>query len=77
MKEEDNIEKKEPSIPKVVESETESPRSMSPRRRINKPRSPVRYAEMYRARSSTPRGNKRSWNHLKSQQLGSHFVFKN
>ena len=32
---------------------------------------------MYRKRSSTPRGNQRSWNHVISQQLGSEFVMNN
>ena len=32
---------------------------------------------MYRSKSSTPRGNQRSWNHVKSQQFGSDFEFNN
>ncbi|GJZ86510.1 putative ribonuclease H-like domain-containing protein [Tanacetum coccineum] len=35
----------------------------------------VRYAEMYR--SQRPRGNQRSWNGQKSNQLGCNFVFNN
>ncbi|GKF33656.1 hypothetical protein Tco_0106856, partial [Tanacetum coccineum] len=35
-------------------------------------RKPVKYAEMYM--SQNPRGNQRSWNNQKSQQLGSDFV---
>ncbi|GKC48821.1 hypothetical protein Tco_1071566, partial [Tanacetum coccineum] len=35
----------------------------------------VRYAEMYRSQS--PRGNQRSWNGQKSNQLGSEFVMSN
>ena len=77
VKEEDFVEKETPSTPKVVENESESPRSMTPRRRINRPRSPAKYAEMYRANTPSPRGNKRGWNNMISQQLGSDFVFKN
>ncbi|GJR83104.1 putative ribonuclease H-like domain-containing protein [Tanacetum coccineum] len=38
-------------------------------------RKPVKYVEMYRSQS--PRGNQRSWNKKKSQQLGSDFVMYN
>ncbi|GJX01854.1 hypothetical protein Tco_0185767 [Tanacetum coccineum] len=38
-------------------------------------RSTVRYAEMYR--SQRPRGNQRSWNGQKTDQLGCNFVFNN
>ncbi|GJZ78141.1 hypothetical protein Tco_0642813 [Tanacetum coccineum] len=38
-------------------------------------RKPVKYAKMYRSKS--PRGNQRSWNNQKSQQLGSDFVMYN
>nr|GEX37229.1 ubiquitin hydrolase [Tanacetum cinerariifolium] len=39
----------------------------------------VRYAEMYRNTSKSPkvRGNQRNWNNLKTQQLGKDFVMKN
>lgn len=57
------------SIPKVVK---EKPRSQA-----NFTRPTTRYAEMYRSRSTTPRGNMRSWNHVKSRQFGSDFVFNN
>ena len=60
------------SVPKVVKIEKEGPRKQA-----NKPRPTVRYAEMYRHKSSTPRGNQRSWNHVKSQQFGSDFEFNN
>jgi hypothetical protein len=51
------------SVPKVVKQENEKPI-----------RNTVKYAEMYR---STPRGNQRNWNNLKSQQLGTDFVMQN
>nr|GEW14167.1 ribonuclease H-like domain-containing protein [Tanacetum cinerariifolium] len=40
---------------------------------------PVKYAEMYRNTSKSPkvRGNQRNWNNLKSQQLGKDFVMQN
>lgn len=57
------------SIPEVVK---EKPRSQS-----NFTRPTTRYAEMYRDRSTTPRGNMRSWNHVKTRQFGSDFVFNN
>jgi hypothetical protein len=60
------------SIPEVVKVEKEKPRNQA-----NHTRPTTRYAEMYRSRSSTPRGNKRSWNHVKSQQFGSDFEFNN
>ncbi|GKD07283.1 ribonuclease H-like domain-containing protein [Tanacetum coccineum] len=47
----------------------ESVKTVKPSRRI------VRYAEMYR--SQRPRGNQRSWNGQKSDQLGCNFVFQN
>ncbi|GJW64733.1 ribonuclease H-like domain-containing protein [Tanacetum coccineum] len=39
----------------------------------------VKYAEMYRNTSQSPRvrGNQRNWNNQKSQQLGSNFVMNN
>nr|GEY12872.1 ribonuclease H-like domain-containing protein [Tanacetum cinerariifolium] len=39
----------------------------------------VKYAEMYRNTSKSPkvRGNQRNWNNLKSQQLGKDFVMQN
>nr|GEX47727.1 ubiquitin hydrolase [Tanacetum cinerariifolium] len=39
----------------------------------------VKYAEMYRNTSKSPkvRGNQRNWNNLKSQQLGKDFLMKN
>ncbi|GKF52298.1 hypothetical protein Tco_0148765, partial [Tanacetum coccineum] len=42
---------------------------------IKPSRRSVRYAEMYR--SQRPRGNQRSWNGQKSDQLGCNFVFNN
>ena len=42
----------ETSIPKVVNTVTEEPRKQA-----NKPRSTVRYAEMYRNKPTAPRGN--------------------
>nr|GEY56228.1 hypothetical protein [Tanacetum cinerariifolium] len=40
---------------------------------------PVKYAEMYRNTSKSPkvRGNQQNWNNLKSQQLGKDFLMKN
>nr|GEV79314.1 ribonuclease H-like domain-containing protein [Tanacetum cinerariifolium] len=42
-------------------------------------KSPVKYVEMYRNTSKSPkvRGNQRNWNNLKSQQLGKDFLMKN
>nr|GEW36556.1 hypothetical protein [Tanacetum cinerariifolium] len=42
-------------------------------------KSSVKYAEMYRNTSKSPkvRGNQRNWNNLKSQQLGKDFLMKN
>nr|GEX21352.1 integrase, catalytic region, zinc finger, CCHC-type, peptidase aspartic, catalytic [Tanacetum cinerariifolium] len=42
-------------------------------------KSSIKYAEMYRNTSKSPkvRGNQRSWNNLKTQQLGKDFVMKN
>ncbi|GJS10736.1 putative ribonuclease H-like domain-containing protein [Tanacetum coccineum] len=62
------------SIPKVEKkiptaTKKESVKTVEPSRRT------VRYAEMYR--SQRPRGNQRSWNGQKSDQLGVNFVFKN
>jgi hypothetical protein len=57
------------SIPDVVK---EKPRTQS-----NFTRPTIRYAEMYRDRSTSPRGNMRSWNHVKTRQFGSDFVFNN
>ncbi|GJV79390.1 ribonuclease H-like domain-containing protein [Tanacetum coccineum] len=42
---------------------------------VKSSRRTVRYAEMYR--SQRPRGNQRSWNGQKSDQLGVNFVFNN
>ncbi|GJV04828.1 putative ribonuclease H-like domain-containing protein [Tanacetum coccineum] len=61
------------SIPKVEKkiptaTKKESVKTVEPSRRK------VRYAEMYR--SQRPRGNQRSWNGQKSDQLGVNFVFK-
>jgi hypothetical protein len=58
------------SIPEVVKKDM-------PRKQANYIRPTTRYAEMYRDRPTTPRGNKRSWNHVKSQQFGSDFEFNN
>nr|GEV04368.1 retrotransposon Orf1 [Tanacetum cinerariifolium] len=40
---------------------------------------PVKYAEMYRNTSKSPkvRGNQRNWNNLMNERLGSNFVMKN
>ena len=57
------------SIPEEVK---EKPRTQS-----NFTRSTTRYAEMYRDRPKSPRGNMRSWNHVKTRQFGSDFVFYN
>ncbi|GJT18960.1 ribonuclease H-like domain-containing protein [Tanacetum coccineum] len=62
------------SIPKVEKTiptatKKESVNTVKPSRRT------VRYAEMYR--SQRPRGNQRSWNGQKSDQLGCNFVFNN
>nr|GEV65968.1 zinc finger, CCHC-type [Tanacetum cinerariifolium] len=42
-------------------------------------KSSIKYAEMYRNTSKSPkvRGNQRNWNNLKSQQLGKDFLMKN
>nr|GEX31815.1 retrotransposon Orf1 [Tanacetum cinerariifolium] len=42
-------------------------------------KSPVKYAEMYRNTTKSPKvgGNKRNWNNLMNQRLGSNFKFKN
>ncbi|GJR16377.1 ribonuclease H-like domain-containing protein [Tanacetum coccineum] len=58
------VEKKIPTATKI-----ESVNNVKPSRRT------VRYAEMYR--SQRPRGNQRSWNGQKSDQLGCNFVFNN
>jgi hypothetical protein len=57
------------SIPDVVKEKSRS--------QPNFTRPTTRYAEMYRSRSTTPRGNMRSWNHVKSRQFGSDFEFNN
>ena len=57
------------SIPEVFKEK--------PRTQANFTRPTTRYAEMYRNRSPSPRGNKRSWNHVKSRQFGSDFEFNN
>ncbi|GJS48098.1 ribonuclease H-like domain-containing protein [Tanacetum coccineum] len=71
----DDEEEVEP-IPKVEKktaiptaTKKESVKTVKPSRRT------VRYAEMYR--SQRPRGNQRSWNGQKSNQLGCNFVFNN
>ncbi|GJS67421.1 hypothetical protein Tco_0681985 [Tanacetum coccineum] len=54
--------------------------SVSEQRRSFVPRkSTVKYAEMYRNTSQSPRvrGNQRNWNNQKSQQLGNDFVMHN
>nr|GEV13604.1 ribonuclease H-like domain-containing protein [Tanacetum cinerariifolium] len=45
----------------------------------NARKSTVKYAEMYRNTSKSPkvRGNQRNWNNLKSQQLGKDFLMQN
>ena len=68
----ENVKKSvEASIPQVVDNITDEPRKQV------KPRQPVKYAEMYRKKSTAPRGNQRSWNHMISQRLGSDFVMNN
>ncbi|GKC34132.1 ribonuclease H-like domain-containing protein [Tanacetum coccineum] len=60
-------EEKKTAVPTATKKE--SVKTVNPSRRS------VRYAEMYR--SQRPRGNQRSWNGQKSNQLGSNFVFNN
>jgi hypothetical protein len=60
------VEEVRKSIPDVVK---EKPRTQSYHTRPT-----TRYAEMYRDRSRSPRGNMRSWNHVKTRQFGSDFV---
>ncbi|GJZ82337.1 hypothetical protein Tco_0647510 [Tanacetum coccineum] len=71
----DDEEEVEP-IPKV-EKKTAIPTAT--KKEVVKPKKPVRrsvrYAEMYRLQR--PRGNQRSWNGQKSNQLGYNFVFNN
>ena len=62
----------ETSIPEVVKENIEVHRTNE-----KQPRQSIKYAEMYRKRLPSPRGNQRSWNHLKSRQLGSEFVLNN
>ncbi|GKC16174.1 putative ribonuclease H-like domain-containing protein [Tanacetum coccineum] len=64
------------SIPKE-EKKTDVPTATKKEsvKTVNLSRRSVRYAEMYR--SQRPRGNQRSWNGQKSNQLGSNFVFNN
>jgi hypothetical protein len=57
------------SIPDVVKEK--------PRTQDNFTRPTIRYVEMYRNMSTSPRGNKRSWNHVNSRQFGSDFEFNN
>ncbi|GJY70511.1 uncharacterized mitochondrial protein-like protein [Tanacetum coccineum] len=60
-----------PKVEKKIPTATkkESVNTVKPSRRT------VRYAEMYR--SQRPRGNQRSWNGQKTDQLGCNFVFNN
>ncbi|GJZ56798.1 retrovirus-related pol polyprotein from transposon TNT 1-94 [Tanacetum coccineum] len=60
-------EEKKTAVPTATKKE--SVKTVNPSRRS------VRYAEMYR--SQRPRGNQRSWNGQKSDQLGCNFVFNN
>ncbi|GJR91768.1 putative ribonuclease H-like domain-containing protein [Tanacetum coccineum] len=60
-------EEKKTAVPTATKKE--SVKTVKPSRRS------VRYAEMYR--SQRPRGNQRSWNGQKSNQLGCNFVFNN
>ncbi|GJW69807.1 putative ribonuclease H-like domain-containing protein [Tanacetum coccineum] len=62
------------SIPKVEKKIPTATKKESVKT-VNLSRRSVRYAEMYR--SQRPRGNQRSWNGQKSNQLGSNFVFNN
>ncbi|MCO6517300.1 MAG: hypothetical protein J6586_12575, partial [Snodgrassella sp.] len=75
-----NVESK-PSVPENVKVEVKKSIpdvvKEKPRSQPNFTRPTTRYAEMYRSRSPTPRGNMRSWNHVKSRQFGSDFVFNN
>ena len=61
----------EVSIPQVVDTNADVSR------KPGKPRQPVKYAEMYRKKSTAPRGNQRNWNNMMSQRLGSDFVMNN
>ncbi|GJT94234.1 putative ribonuclease H-like domain-containing protein [Tanacetum coccineum] len=60
-----------PKVEKIIPTATKemSVNTVKPSRRT------VRYAEMYR--SQRPRGNQRSWNGQKTDQLGCNFVFNN
>ncbi|GJS99863.1 reverse transcriptase domain-containing protein [Tanacetum coccineum] len=60
-----------PKVEKIIPTATKevSANTVKPSRRT------VRYAEMYR--SQRPRGNQRSWNGQKTDQLGYNFVFNN
>ncbi|GKA62825.1 putative ribonuclease H-like domain-containing protein [Tanacetum coccineum] len=60
-------EEKKTNVPTTTEKETV--------KTVKQSRRSVRYAEMYR--SQGPRGNQRSWNGQKSNQLGCNFVFNN
>nr|GEV71452.1 hypothetical protein [Tanacetum cinerariifolium] len=58
---------------------TDSPTDIKTNKVETVRKSSVRYAEMYRNTSKSPkvRGNQRNWNNLKTQQLGKDFVMKN
>ncbi|GJV97198.1 putative ribonuclease H-like domain-containing protein, partial [Tanacetum coccineum] len=65
----ESIPKEEKKADVPTATKKESVKTVKPSRRT------VRYAEMYR--SQRPRGNQRSWNGQKSDQLGCNFVFQN
>ncbi|GJU37594.1 retrovirus-related pol polyprotein from transposon TNT 1-94 [Tanacetum coccineum] len=65
----ESIPKEEKKTDVPTTTKKESVKTVKPSRRS------VRYAEIYR--SQRPRGNQRSWNGQKSNQLGYNFVFNN
>ncbi|GJU26632.1 hypothetical protein Tco_1165253, partial [Tanacetum coccineum] len=65
----ESIPKEEKKTDVPTATKKESVKTVKPSRRS------VRYAEMYR--SQRPRGNQRSWNGQKTNQLGCNFVFNN
>nr|GEY81355.1 ribonuclease H-like domain-containing protein [Tanacetum cinerariifolium] len=57
----------------------DSPRVTKTNNTENSRKSTIKYAEMYRNTTKSPkvRGNQRNWNNLKSQQLGKDFLMQN
>nr|GEX85214.1 retrotransposon Orf1 [Tanacetum cinerariifolium] len=58
---------------------TDSPRVIKTNKTKTARKPPVKYVEMYKNTSKRPkvRGNKRNWNNLMNQRLGSNFMMKN